>query len=82
MPEKTSVGIYEAKTNLARLVDRVERGEVVTITRHNRPVAVMSPPAGAQVARKQSAAAEIRRLRKGKTLGDLSVRELIESGRE
>lgn len=38
------VGAYEAKTHFAELLDRVERGERVTITRHGTPVAVLQPP--------------------------------------
>ena len=35
----TTVGAYEAKTHLPRLLDRVEAGEEIVITRHGRPVA-------------------------------------------
>lgn len=35
--------IAEAKTHLSRLIERVERGEQITIARNNRPVAVVSP---------------------------------------
>lgn len=34
-----TVGVSEAKAHLAQLLDDVERGEEVTITRHGRPVA-------------------------------------------
>lgn len=34
-----SVGAFEAKTKLSELLDRVERGEEVMITRHGKPVA-------------------------------------------
>ncbi len=37
------VGAYEAKTHLARLLDRVEAGERFVITRHGRPIAVLAP---------------------------------------
>lgn len=37
------VGAYEAKTHLAALLDRVERGETLTITRNGRPVARLVP---------------------------------------
>lgn len=37
------VGAFEAKTHLPKLLDRVERGESVTITRHGRPVARLVP---------------------------------------
>ncbi len=40
-----SVGAYEAKTHLPRLLDRVVRGESLTITRHGRPVARLVPVA-------------------------------------
>ena len=34
-----TVGAFEAKTKLSELLDRVERGEEITITRHGKPVA-------------------------------------------
>lgn len=43
MSAMTSVGAFEAKTHLSALLDRVERGEQVTITRHGRPVAKLVP---------------------------------------
>uniref|UniRef100_B0T1J2 Antitoxin n=1 Tax=Caulobacter sp. (strain K31) TaxID=366602 RepID=B0T1J2_CAUSK len=42
------VGVLEAKTHLSALLDAVERdGEIVTITRHGRAVARLSPAGGA-----------------------------------
>lgn len=38
-----SVGIYEAKSKLSELVEKAEAGQVVTITRHGRPVAKLVP---------------------------------------
>ena len=37
------VGVAKAKDTLSELIDRVEAGEVVTITRHGRPVVTMNP---------------------------------------
>jgi prevent-host-death family protein len=37
--------IDEAKMHLSRLIDRVERGEKITIARNNRPVALVLPVA-------------------------------------
>ena len=42
---KDSIGAYEAKTHLPRLLDRVARAESLTITRHGRPVARLVPVA-------------------------------------
>ncbi len=38
-----TVGSYEAKTHLPRLLSQVERGETITITKRGRPVALLSP---------------------------------------
>ena len=40
------VGAYEAKTHLPQLLDRVEGGETITITRHGKPVAKLVPASG------------------------------------
>ena len=40
----SSVGAFEAKTHLSKLLDRVSRGERITITKHGVPVAVLTPP--------------------------------------
>ena len=42
------VNIYAAKTHLSRLVDQVNAGEEVVITRHGRPVARLVPAAAAK----------------------------------
>jgi prevent-host-death family protein len=38
------VGAFEAKNRLGQLLDDVERGEEVTITRHGKAVARLVPP--------------------------------------
>ena len=38
-----SVGAYEAKTHLSALLDAVERGETIEITRHGKPIARLGP---------------------------------------
>lgn len=39
----SEIGVYEAKTHLPKLLERVSRGEVITITRHGMPVALLIP---------------------------------------
>jgi prevent-host-death family protein len=34
-----TVGTFEAKNRLSELIDKVERGEEIVITRHGKPVA-------------------------------------------
>ncbi len=41
---KSTVGIAELRRNLSRYLQRVERGERLTITDRNRPVAELGPP--------------------------------------
>ncbi len=43
------VNIQEAKTHLSRYLDQVERGDVVVVCRHNRPVAELRAIASAPV---------------------------------
>ncbi len=38
-----TIGAYEAKTHLPRLLDRVAHGEHLTITKHGKPVAQLVP---------------------------------------
>lgn len=76
------VGAYEAKTHFAQLLDAVERGETITITRHGTPVAVLAPSDDARRRDVAAVIAEIKRLRRGVRLGSgVSLRDLIEEGR-
>ena len=76
-----TVGSYEAKTHLAALLDKVAKGERVTITRHGVPVAVLGPAREHSRREMTQVIAEIKELRKGKTTDGMSVREMIEEGR-
>lgn len=76
-----TVGAYEAKTHLSELLDKVEQGERVTITRHGVPVAVMESTGRPKKISADEAIDRLRELGKGKSLGGLSVREMIEEGR-
>jgi prevent-host-death family protein len=58
---KVEIGAFEAKNKLSALLDRVERGEVIVITRHGKPIARLVPETG-EVDRSQASAA-IERIR-------------------
>ncbi|HVL70479.1 MAG TPA: type II toxin-antitoxin system prevent-host-death family antitoxin [Beijerinckiaceae bacterium] len=75
------VGIYEAKTHLSALLDRVERGEEVVITRHGKPVARLVSAEAGDKARIDEAIARWKESRKGLSLGGLSWKELRDAGR-
>ena len=74
------IGSYEAKTHLARLLEEVEKGEVIVITRHGNPVARLVP-ARPEAARVADVVDALREARTGVTLGGVSMRELIDEGR-
>ena len=77
-----TVGSFEAKTHLPQLLERTAKGEEFTITKHGKPVARLVPPRTAKPAPDVRAAVEaMKRFRKGRTLGGLSIREMIEEGR-
>ena len=76
-----TVGSYEAKTHLPRLLDEVAGGEEITITKHGVPVAVLVPPPGRERRSTAEVIEELREFRKGNTLGGLKIKDLIEEGR-
>lgn len=74
------VGVYDAKTKLPRLLQEVERGETIIITRHGRPVAQLVPINGGRRNIDDTIAA-ILEFRKGHRLNGITIRELIDEGR-
>jgi prevent-host-death family protein len=75
------VGVYDAKTQLARLLEAVERGETITITRHGRPVARLVPVGTPRRSVEETVSA-IREFRRGNRLEGVTARELIDEGRQ
>jgi prevent-host-death family protein len=76
------VGSFEAKTHLPQLLERVANGEEFTITKHGKPVARLVPTSTARPKPDVHAAiAAMKVFRKGRSLGDMSIREMIEEGR-
>jgi prevent-host-death family protein len=76
-----TVGAYEAKTKLSALLDLVERGREVVITRHEHPVARLVP-AGSAASGDKTVFERIRSLHSRLSLAKgESAKELIEAGR-
>lgn len=75
------VGAYEAKTRLPQLLDRVAKGERITITKHGVPVAMLVPPAEGRTLPVTEAIAALRAFRRGRRLRGLKLRALIGEGR-
>ena len=72
----TEIGAFEAKNKLSALLDQVERGEEVVITRRGRAVAKLVPiEGGADRNRAREAARHIRELAKAMNLGPFDWEE-------
>ena len=76
-----SVGAYEAKTHLPKLLERVAQGQRITITKHGVPVAVLEPYDRDKNVDIKDVILSLREFRKDKQLGDLRLREMIDEGR-
>lgn len=74
-----TVGAYEAKTRLSELLERVQEGETVTITKHGHPVAQL---VGVKPARRSvdDIIAEVERIREDIDLGGDDPRSYIHEG--
>jgi len=70
----------EAKTHLPELLDDIERGETLIITRHGRPIARIIPEIDRRAERTEQALANIAQLRK--RTGRLSVKDILSARNE
>jgi prevent-host-death family protein len=76
------VGAFEAKNKLGTLLDWVENGEEVLITRRGKSVALLIPAEpGFDRERARQAARGIIEASRGVTLGGLKIKDLVNEGR-
>lgn len=76
------VGAFEAKNKFGTLLDWVENGEEIVITRRGKAVARMVPSAsGFDREKATQAVADIIARRAGVTLGGLKIKDLVNEGR-
>lgn len=71
-------GAFEGKNNFGKLLDLVEAGEEVVITRHGKPVARLVPDTGtfpSKAERARAAAARIRNRAKNRGAGPFNWEE-------
>jgi prevent-host-death family protein len=77
-----TVGAYEAKTHLPALLEEVSQGATIMITKHGRPVAMLTPIGAGPRMTKEEALAGLKELRTKYSLGGISAKELIDEGRK
>ena len=76
------IGAFEAKNKLGTLLDWVENGEEVLITRRGKAVARLVPAEpGFDRAKARRAADGLIEARRGVTLGGLKIKDLVNEGR-
>ncbi len=76
------IGTFEAKTHLSALLDRVAKGERITITRHGLPAAMLVPVGDTEVRMShREVLEEMRALRRRVKPGEMSIREMVNEGR-
>jgi prevent-host-death family protein len=77
-----SVGSFEAKTHLPALLERVQKGEHITITKHGVPVAVLVPAVSSDRKDRKQVIAALKQFGQGRSLPDgMTIRAAIEEGR-
>jgi prevent-host-death family protein len=75
------VGVFEAKTRLSELLEAVQRGEEVIITKRGQPVACLRRIED-RSEKAQSAIDALRAIGARTKPGPEAIRELIEDGRQ
>lgn len=79
---KSTISASDAQAHLSRLLDRVEAGEHVIITRRGKPVAQLVPLDNAQPQRSlQQILADFRAIR-ATISGTIDSKELVNAGRK
>ena len=73
------VGAFEAKNTLGGLLDRVENGEEIIITRRGKDVARLVPIIDRE--RAEKVARELTKLSRGLSLEGIPIKDLINEGR-
>jgi len=73
-----AISLVDAKAHLSELIDRVEAGESIDITRRGKPVARLT---AVERPRKRIDAVVLRSLTATQPVQDLSATDLIDAGR-
>ncbi len=76
-----TVGAFEAKTQLSKLLELVKTGEKVIITKHGIPVAELTPPTRRQSPDLPKIIEELKAIRRRTKPGKDTIKSMIEEGR-
>jgi len=76
-----TIGAFEAKTHFSALLNKVEKGEHVIITKHGHPVAKLVPTSGSDREQSKHAIERIKAFSKKHSLGKIDWKALRDEGR-
>jgi prevent-host-death family protein len=76
-----TIGVFEAKAHFSELLEKVEHGEEITITRHGKAVARVVPVDQLRQERAEYAVKRLRELSEAQSLEGVDWKELREEGR-
>jgi len=76
-----TIGAFQAKTHFSALLEQVEKGEHVIITKHGHPVARLVPATGADRVQAKQVIQRLKEFNKRHTLGGLVWKSLRDEGR-
>ena len=76
-----TIGSYELKTHLSKILDEVEHGQTVVVTRHGKPIARISPSIEGSKERTRAAIKGLREFPRTRLPKGITVRSLIDEGR-
>lgn len=76
-----TIGIYEARTRWSEIIDKVGKGEEVTVTRHGVPIARIIPVDGEKKLAVREAIEAMKKFGRGKSLRGLSLKKMVREGR-
>ena len=76
-----TVGAFEAKTQLSKLLELVRKGDRVIITKHGIPVAELTAPVPQRPVAPSEVAAQLKAIRRRTKSGPDTIKSMIEDGR-
>jgi prevent-host-death family protein len=76
------ISSFEAKTYFSQLLQRVKKGERITILNHNSPIAVIAPFVNNEISNVQETIESLISFSSGKKLAGNSIKDLIDEGRK
>ena len=76
-----SIGSYKLKTHLSEILDSVENGQSIHVTRHGKTIARILPPEVSQSQEVHAAVLRIKAFARTRLPKGVTIKSLIEEGR-